>query len=208
VKDRSILFWDFDGVIKESLEVKTAAFARLFAPFGDAVVARVCEHHERHGGMSRLEKIPLYLTWAGQPRTPAEIAHYCALFAAEVVQAVIDSPWVPGAREYLQAHCERQWFVLITATPQEEIESILAALRIATLFREVYGAPTAKAEAIARVLVGRNCRPLCALVVGDSTTDYEAAAVNGVEFLLRRTPLNTDLQHRFSGSQCDDFTQR
>ncbi len=199
-----MLFWDFDGVIKESVGVKTEAFARLFSPFGEGVVARVRGHHERHGGLSRLEKIPLYLNWAGQAATPAQVAHYCGLFGAEVFQAVVDAAWVPGAREYLQAHCARQRFVLISATPQGEIESILAAVHIAAYFREVHGAPTPKADAVASVLARCSCPPTEALVIGDSASDYKAAAANGVDFLLRRTSLNTDLQ-RHCGLQCDDF---
>jgi phosphoglycolate phosphatase-like HAD superfamily hydrolase len=201
----ALLFWDFDGVIKESVEVKTAAFARLFAPFGASVVARIRRHHECHGGMSRLEKIPLYLSWAGQRPSAADIERYCAQFATAVVQAVIDSAWVPGAREYLVRHRDRQRFVLISATPQEEMVRILTTLRIDSLFLEVHGAPTAKSHAIAAALSRYECRPGNALVVGDSLSDYEAASVNGVEFLLRRTALNTELQRRHRGLQCEDF---
>lgn len=207
MKGRRILFWDFDGVIKESVAVKTEAFAWLFAPFGDALVARIREHHERHGGLSRLEKIPLYLSWAGQCATPSEVARYCSLFAAHVFQAVVDSAWVPGVREYLQAHHLHQHFVLISATPQEEIERILETLDIGRYFREVHGAPTAKSQAVAAVLARCNCPPGEALVVGDSAAELEAAAANGVEFLLRRTSLNSELQRRHNGQQCDDFLQ-
>jgi phosphoglycolate phosphatase-like HAD superfamily hydrolase len=201
----ALLFWDFDGVIKESVAVKTEAFARLFAPFGSSVVARIRRHHECHGGMSRLDKIPLYLSWAGQPASAAETERYCARFAADVAQAVIDSAWVPGAREYLRRQCDRQRFVLISATPQEEMVRIVTTLHIDTLFLEVHGAPTAKSHAIAAALARYGCRRGDALVVGDSLSDYEAAAANGVEFLLRRTHLNTQLQRRHRGLQCEDF---
>ena len=36
-----IIFFDFDGVIKESVEIKSDAFERLFLPFGDAIVKKV-----------------------------------------------------------------------------------------------------------------------------------------------------------------------
>ena len=129
------LFWDFDGVIKDSVSVKSDAFERLFAPFGAELAARVRLHHESNGGMSRYEKFPLYLRWAGLEASEAEVARYCGLFAAAVRQAVIDSPWVPGAREYLQSNQWRQRFVLVTATPQDEIEDILAALGLASCFQ-------------------------------------------------------------------------
>ena len=66
-----ILFWDFDGVIKDSVEVKTQAFFQLFEPFGELVAEKVRKHHEAHGGMSRFDKFPIYLQWAGlEPNHP------------------------------------------------------------------------------------------------------------------------------------------
>ena len=199
------LFWDFDGVIKDSVAVKSDAFESLFAPFGAELAARVRAHHQQNGGLSRYEKLPVYLRWAGREGSDAEVTHYCELFSAAVLQAVIDSPWVPGAREYLQANHARQCLVLVTATPQAEIEDILRALNLAEYFREVHGAPTAKREAIASVLTRWNCARADALVIGDSDSDYAAAQAAGVEFLLRRTALNGNLQQQHRGLQCEDF---
>ena len=56
-----IIFWDFDGVIKDSVQIKSKAFGNLFAQFGNIISKRVIEHHESNGGMSRFEKIPIYL---------------------------------------------------------------------------------------------------------------------------------------------------
>ena len=40
-----LVFWDFDGVIKESVSVKTDAFVDLFRPFGSDVCEQVRKHH-------------------------------------------------------------------------------------------------------------------------------------------------------------------
>jgi phosphoglycolate phosphatase-like HAD superfamily hydrolase len=122
-----------------------------------------------------------------------------------VFQAVIESAWVPGAREYLEANHRRQRFVIITGTPQKEIEDILAALGIARWFCEVHGAPTAKSAAIESCLHRWACRPGEAMVIGDSESDFAAAAALNVEFVLRCTPLNLRLQRRHSGLKCEDF---
>lgn len=199
------LFWDFDGVIKDSVAVKSDAFERLFAPFGTELAARVRLHHESNGGMSRYEKFPVYLRWAGLEASEAQVARYCGLFATAVRQAVIDSPWVPGAREYLQSNQGRQRFVLVTATPQGEIEDILAALRLASCFQEVHGAPTSKSDAVESVMARLQSSRAEALFIGDSDADYAAARAAGVDFLLRRTALNRHLQREYHGMQCEDF---
>jgi phosphoglycolate phosphatase-like HAD superfamily hydrolase len=206
VKEYKILFWDFDGVIKESISAKADAFERLFACFGSTVANRVRQHHEAHGGLSRYEKIPLYLRWAGEPVTEAKVDEFCRRFSEHALQAVIDSPWVPGVREYIDTQWQRQRFVLLTATPCEEMMQVLRAVSLLEHFREVHGAPTAKAAAIADVLERWGCAPADALVIGDSDTDLDAAEANCVPFLLRRTAYNSGLQRRFCGPTFDNLT--
>ena len=194
-----IVFWDFDGVIKDSVSVKSRGYEKLFSSFGNKLVQRVNRHHQSHGGISRFEKIPLYLSWAEQGSNPAKVQEYCEKFSELVKQAVIDSPWVPGVYEYLKCYHTSQCFILITGTPQEEIEQILNSLEINSFFREVHGAPKEKSLMIKEVLKRFQCNSDHALVIGDSKTDFEAARENNVSFLLRRTPWNHELQKNYKG---------
>jgi phosphoglycolate phosphatase-like HAD superfamily hydrolase len=205
IKCASIVFWDFDGVIKDSVEVKAAAFERLFLPYGAEIARRVRQHHEAHGGMSRFDKVPLYLAWVGEPASSAQVEAFCEQFSQAVLQAVIDASWVPGVREYLLSHCAEKYFVLVTATPKEEIKQILAALELAHCFREVHGAPTKKASAIRAVLTRQKCAPEQALMIGDAETDRQAAQANAVPFLLRRTPLNFSMMASYGGPIFEDL---
>ena len=201
----NLIFWDFDGVIKESVDVKTKAFAEIFLPYGDDVSNRVRQHHESHCGISRFEKIPLYLDWAGIKATTQSVSEYCNIFSDYIVQAVIDSPWVPGVLEYLKIYSNKKYFVLVTATPQKEIEHILSELNISECFKKVYGAPTEKTEAIGEVILRNNCNLSEALMIGDSKSDLHAANINSVRFLLRCTPLNQSLQADYKGLMINNF---
>ena len=206
LKTRRSVFWDFDGVIKDSVMVKSAGYEKLFLPFGENVVKQVNQHHNAHGGISRYEKMPLYLSWAGEPADPIQVQEFCDRFSNLVQQAVIDSPWVPGVYEYFRSHYTKQCFVLITGTPQNEIEQILHALDIAHYFQDVSGAPKTKTIMVKDVLERLHCPPEQALVIGDSGTDLKAAEENNVAFLLRRTPLNQELQKQFQGSSFENLS--
>ena len=199
VEEFKIIFWDFDGVIKDSVNVKSLGYEKLFSAFGKEVVARVNEHHLLHGGVSRFEKIPLYLNWAGQPSNTFQVQKYCERFSNLVQQAVIDSPWVPGVHEYLKSNYASQCFILITGTPQKEIEKIIKILDLNICFREVHGAPKTKAAVIKGVLERLHYQSDQALVIGDSVTDLEAAQENSVSFMLRKTAFNQKLQKQFEG---------
>jgi len=199
LKKAHVVFWDFDGVIKDSVEVKSEGYERLFMPYGEGVAERVRQHHEAHGGISRYEKMPIYLDWAGESASADQVQKFCDQFASLVMQAVIDAPWVPGVREYLLANHIKQRFILVTATPQQEIQQILHALQLTHCFQEVYGAPIPKATAIKSVLQQMQCLSEHAVMVGDTESDFKAATKNHVPFLLRRTPLNQALQGQYSG---------
>jgi phosphoglycolate phosphatase-like HAD superfamily hydrolase len=205
IDQSEIVFWDFDGVIKDSVAVKTKAFEALFQPYGEDVVAKVRAHHEANGGMSRFDKLPLYLRWANQLASDEQVALFCKHFSEGVLQGVIDSPWVVGVREYLLAHCTHRYFVLLTATPQEEIVYIIDRLGITHCFREVHGAPKKKTDVIAAVLEQQGVAPRNAFMIGDAEADLLAAEANAVPFLLRRTSINQNLQASYAGPQFDIF---
>lgn len=202
-----LVFWDFDGVIKDSVDVKTTAYVELFRAADPEIAARIRQHHEAHGGVSRFEKIPLYLEWAGKEITTESIQAHCDHFSQHVIQAVIDAPWVPGVRDYLLKHYMDQYFILATATPQEEIEFILQTLDLAHCFRECHGAPAAKSKTIRDALERLHCSPANALFVGDAETDFNAARENKVPFLLRRTSLNLPLQALHKGPAFDNLDE-
>jgi phosphoglycolate phosphatase-like HAD superfamily hydrolase len=205
LKKVAIVFCDFDGVIKDSVPAKAVGFEQLFLQYGTDVACRVRQHHEAHGGTSRYEKMPIYLGWVGEPATAERIQEFADRFSKLVYQAVIDSPWVPGVREYLLTHHLRQRFVLLTATPQDEIQAILHALGIAHCFDQVFGAPTRKATAMADTLQRMCCATKDAVMIGDSESDLEAAHANDVTFLLRCTTTNQLLQRRYTGLRFEDL---
>ena len=207
IEKNKYMFFDFDGVIKDSIQVKSDAFATLFSSFGNEIEQRVREHHEDHGGMSRYDKIPLYLEWAKQEATQAMVKNYCDQFSNLVTQAVIDSPWVHGVQNFLCQHSTEKSFFLLTATPQEEIEEILSALQIMGCFRGVFGAPINKADAMGDIIKRYTIDIEEAIMIGDSKSDYFAAREHGVDFILRKTRHNAELQSVLECQMIEDFTK-
>lgn len=202
-----LIFWDFDGVIKDSVDVKTQAFVKLFASYGSQVAEQVKSHHEANGGMSRFDKLPLYLRWIGEEPTEDRVNEFCKRFGEMALQGVIDSPWVPGAEDYLRNNPNRQNFVLVSATPQEEIEQILHVLGLQKCFATVFGAPTTKTEAICMTLKSQNIDPQDCLMIGDARADLEAAQANQVPFLLRRHATNGSVFADYKGPSIKDLTE-
>ena len=170
-----ILFWDFDGVIKDSVEVKTWAFEELFKPFGKTVSDKVKLHHIENGGMSRYEKIPLYLNWANVEPTNKSVNDMCSQFSIIVKNKVINSPWVPGAYKFLEYHSSNYTSIITSATPQSELLDICKILNIDRFFSKIYGSPTSKSNAIKISLDNYRIDSNKCLMFGDAQADIDAA---------------------------------
>ena len=56
---KAIIF-DFDGVILDSVDVKTKAFKQMYSIYGDDVMRKVVDYHLLNGGISRYEKFKYF----------------------------------------------------------------------------------------------------------------------------------------------------
>tara|TARA_A100001388_G_C28767062_1_gene501410 strand:+ start:1136 stop:1768 length:633 start_codon:yes stop_codon:yes gene_type:complete len=203
--NKKYIWWDFDGVIKESLDVKTQGFNELFKPYGKEIVNKVVNHHKLNGGVSRFKKIPLYLKWANLKTNPETVDIFCHKFSKLVKKTVIESNWVPGAYEFLKLNHDYYNFFLVSATPQKEIEDILKELKINNFFKEIFGSPSEKEDVINLLIKKYNVSLDSAILIGDSESDLIAAQNAGIDFLLRKTFSNDHLQEKFSGPKIDNF---
>lgn len=202
-----LIFWDFDGVIKESIDVKTQAFVSLFDDYGSEVKNKVRNHHLANGGMSRFDKLPLYLRWAEQEIKEETTNEYCNRFSQLVFDGVINSDWVPGSESYLKLNSYNQRFILVSATPQEELELILEKLNLKECFNDIFGSPKSKKDAIAEILNSTNTNPDKSLMIGDAQVDIDAAQDNNVPFLLRLHLNNESFFSNYKGETIKDFRE-
>jgi len=177
------IIWDFDGVIKNSVQAKGEAFDQLFEFAPDNIRNKIIHHHLQHGGVSRFEKLEIYLSWCGIKQSKLNIEYYAFRFSNLVIDKVIASSWVPGVYEYLSENHQDQDFYLATATPSSEINKILLDLNILELFKEIYGHPVSKTAAVESVLRSCGLKSSEILYIGDSHQDYRAAEESQLEFL-------------------------
>ena len=206
ILDCDTIFLDFDGVIKDSIRAKSKAFQRLFSNFNSKIVERILKHHQSHTGLSRFEKIPLYLSLVDEPLNEKNIAQYANNFSLLVKNLVIASPWVPGVLDFIEANYNEKNFYVITATPKNEIDEILKELKINSYFKEAYGTPISKIDAIKFVI--ENVRPKNAIMIGDSSSDFNAAKINNIKFVLRKTEFNLNLQNELDCPIFEDFISK
>jgi HAD superfamily hydrolase (TIGR01549 family) len=181
-----VIIFDFDGVIVESLDIKTNAFAKLFEQEGEDIVNRVINYHLNNGGISRYDKFRyIYREILKRPLNSDKFKKLCNGFADFVVDGVIAVPYVKGAREFLENYASKYKCFVASATPQREIEEIIRKRNIAQFFIKIYGAPTKKNDAVKDTLIKEDIAPDEAVYIGDAMSDYIAARDNSVNFIAR-----------------------
>jgi phosphoglycolate phosphatase-like HAD superfamily hydrolase len=183
-QDWQALFFDFDGVLVDSVEVKTRAFGRLFEPFGAGVVEKVVDHHRRHSGVTRVDKFRhYYREFLQKPLAEEELAELCRRFAQLVVDEVVAAPEIPGAEAFLRTVAGHLPCFVVSAAPENEVQEIVQRRGWRQYFREVLGAPHSKQKNL-EILVGKySLNPQHCWFFGDAESDYRAAHVCGVHFL-------------------------
>ena len=180
------LFFDFDGVLADSVNVKTEAFAALFAHHGSDVEQKVVEHHLANGGMTRRDKFNVYYQeFLKEPLSAEKMEELCEGFAQLVVDKVIAADEILGAEAFLKEYTQEANIpaFVISATPQEEIEMIVSKRGWSKYFKEVLGAPISKGGHVARLVQDYGYNTRQCFFFGDALSDYKAADEHTVPFV-------------------------
>jgi phosphoglycolate phosphatase-like HAD superfamily hydrolase len=183
LNDRAV-FFDFDGVIADSVDVKTNAFVALYAGYGRSVMEQVRSYHLANLGMTRALKFAYFQREiVNGPCDDETIAELGRRFGAEVKSRVIAAPEIAGARESIQALSAHVPLFIVSATPDEELVEIVTARGIAGHFAKVHGSSRSKSEAVAELLAASRLDPQTSIFLGDAMADFNAAAENRVGFV-------------------------
>jgi len=180
---KSIIF-DFDGVIAQSVDIKTRAFAYLFRQYSEEAVKSIVKYHVENGGRSRFLKFKyIHENIIHKPYDETIEKRLSEEFSKFVFEEVVKCPYVPGAAEFIEKHSGSYIFFIVSGTPDGEMKQIAEARRIAAHFRGIYGSPVKKGQWVKSILEKNDFKNSEAIFIGDSLDDYKGAAENGCHFI-------------------------
>ena len=181
---RGVVF-DFDGVILESVDIKTRAFADLFADWPEHR-AEIVRLHLENAGVSRFEKFErIHRDILGVPLDDGDLERLGEAFSQLVLDEILRCEFVAGAEDLVARLSTEYPLFIASATPEEEIRSIVRDRGLERRFAGVYGSPALKSEILERIAAEHRFRPEELVFVGDALSDYEGARSAGVPFVAR-----------------------
>ncbi len=200
------IFFDFDGVIAESVNVKTEAFYKLYEPYGREIAEKVKEHHLAHGGVSRFEKFRIYHdTFLDQQIDDDKVQELAQKFSDLVVDGVVNAPEVDGVEVFIKKYSEECRYFIITGTPTSEMIEIAKKRGILGHFMEICGSPTKKNEWSEYLIEKYNLIRDDIVFLGDAKSDMGAANNSGIDFILRKNDENAELFKDYKGPSFLNF---
>jgi phosphoglycolate phosphatase-like HAD superfamily hydrolase len=183
--DLHAVFFDFDDVLVQSLDIKAQAFMTLFDGRAESLKAKILDHFISYTGRSRQSKIRhVYEFILREPLTEEGLECHCQLFSERSLEAVIGAEEVRGSEQLLGILKQRNIeMFIVSGTPEIELQRIVEARGVTGLFREVRGTPVEKELNIAKLLENYRLDPANCLMVGDGTVDHFAAQYNQMPFV-------------------------
>lgn len=202
------IFFDFDGVLAESVSAKTQAFKEIYLPYGEEIAQKVVNHHIHHGGVSRFEKFKIYhKNFLNKDLNEKDIQDLATQFSNLVLQKVINSDEVEGALYFLKKYAKKMQFWIITGTPTNEIEIIAKERGIYKYFMGLHGSPKDKRYWTEFLLKKYKLNRKETIFLGDATTDYDAAQFSNLHFALREHDENITIFKDYKGIRFKDFNE-
>jgi phosphoglycolate phosphatase len=180
----SALLLDFDGVIVDSVALKTDAFRKIYARESPEKLAAMLDYQRSHGGVTRRLKFRYFESELfGRPVSDEGIEALSAAYTRLVHDAVLACPLIPGALAFLESALGKSTLHVVSGTPQEELEDIVRRRDLRRYFSSLHGAPVTKLGAFREIVNTGGHAPQRVLAIGDATTEYDAAITLGIPFL-------------------------
>ena len=202
------IFFDFDGVIAESVNAKTDAFEEMYLPYGEEIASKVVEYHKLHGGVSRYEKFKYFSKeFLNEIIDESKVNELANKFSNLVLDKVINSDEVLGANYFIEKYHKKFQFWIITGTPTTEIELIVEKRNLNNFFIGLHGSPNNKRYWTEYLIKKHKLIRDEIIFLGDTITDMDAADYSKTHFALRENEENTELFKNYNGLRFNDFYQ-
>lgn len=182
-KITSIIF-DFDGVILDSVGLKSKIFYEVFKAYGEDVAIKSVDYHENNGGISRYEKFKyINKNFINSELNDEDFNLIAKKFKSLIKSNIYKVPFIKGSYEFIKNNYKNYKFYISTSTPHVEILEILKNKNLLDYFVDIYGAPQKKVDQINEILRSSSNSKNSFIFIGDSNEDYEASLKNNIKFI-------------------------
>ncbi len=177
-----VIIFDFDGVILDSVDIKTSAFQDLFKKQTKKIQKKIINYHKINGGISRIKKFEyFYKVFLKKKITNKIKKDLSNKFNRIVYKKILKCKFIKGADKFIKKNKDYHLFIS-SGTPEKELKLICKKRGISKYFKEIYGSPKSKVDHIKKIRKKFKKADLF-IFIGDSKNDYDAAMKTKIKFI-------------------------
>ena len=174
--------FDCDGVVLDSNKIKSDVFRSVLKRYPSREVEEFIDYHERHGGISRQEKLLHFFTKILGQETPLDYADVLEDFGQQCTIALAKSGLVPGVFKYLERiYALDLPMFIVSGGSEKEIKAVFKEKNIDHFFNAICGNPAPKRDGLKGLIESGRAQGLGAYF-GDAKLDYQLAQEFGLDF--------------------------
>ncbi|TLS71836.1 HAD family hydrolase [Aliarcobacter thereius] len=181
-----VIFFDFDGVIIDSMAVRDIGFEIIAKKVLDSkeIIDKFIAYHRYNAGLSRYVKIRyLYEQMLGLSITEEEVNIIASEFSNLMREKLIDKKYlIDETVEFIKSYHEQTVMHIVSGSDEKELNYLCKELGIAKYFKTIEGSPTPKNDLVMNILKKYDYNPKESILIGDSINDFDAANINGIKF--------------------------
>jgi len=180
---KNILF-DFDGVILDSMKIRTDGFREIFSSFQKKDVDQLVDFHNKNGGLSRYVKIEYFFKRILNEDIDAQkINEIAARFSKIMRNKLTDKSILiePTINFIVKNHTTFN-FHIVSGSDQNELRFLCEKLKLSGYFVSIFGSPSVKDDLVANIIKNHNYKKSETIIIGDSVNDFNSAKKNKIKF--------------------------
>ena len=181
---KNILF-DFDGVIIDSLPIRTHGLRKTFSEYNNKQVDKLIIYHQLNGGVSRFQKIKYFYSKILKKNVSEKIKREKALIFSKLVTSKLcdKNLLIKETINFIKKNYKKFNLHIVSASEQNELRFICKYLKIDKYFNTIIGSPKKKDVNINNIINVYKYKRSETVLIGDAINDYDAAIKNNIFFI-------------------------
>jgi phosphoglycolate phosphatase-like HAD superfamily hydrolase len=185
LKEKQVIIFDFDGVLVDSLNIKTNAFSELYKSHGISIQEKVIQYQNQNGGINRFDKFKYFHKhFLGKNLTESELNSLSIDFKNLVINKLKKIKINKSLMLILEfIRFKRIPMYCISASPIDELTEILKYKEMSCFFKKIYGGGASKEKNFSILSLEEDVSYSNMVYIGDSKIDLESSRNRKIDFI-------------------------
>lgn len=180
----SVILWDFDGVIMDSMPVRTLGFEKVLSNYPKNEVEQLLAYHLSNGGLSRYVKFRYFFEQIRKETIDDnKLTELTEQFSKVMLSLLLNEKLlIEDSVSFIKKNYNKYAMHIVSGSDGEELRYICKEVGLSKYFISINGSPTPKTILVKDNLSNYHYDKEKVLLIGDSKNDYDASNENGIFF--------------------------